>query len=421
MARIYEVRDPVHNFILFRDFERDLINSDPVQRLKHIKQLALSYEVYPGATHSRFEHSLGTMELATQAFDAISLRAPAAYIKLGWTDAQRATYRQLLRVGALLHDIGHPPFSNAPEHLLPEGYRWHEDFTEALIRSGYVLPLLDMGVATLNVEQVVAVALGQEKCPQDDPSIQLLQELVAGELGVDRIDYLVRDALHTGASAGLFDYHRLLNTLTVIEHPVTDSPVLAIEEGGLHAAEGLILARYFMFLQVYFHDTRRIYDRHLVDFLSEALPNGRFPADLGGYLGYTDDWVHVAIMMASRSGGRQAELAGRLLGRNHFRMVVEVSGKDKVFFTQLAQHMTDRFGDLIRTDEAEKQAQSIEPERIYVVEDNGNPHDILEVSELILSLKPMWRARIYARADVQDEVQRACEELAPTDSGEAHE
>ena len=70
------------------------------------------------------------------------------------------------------------------------------------------------------------MALGQEKYPQDDPSIQLLQELVAGELGVDRMDYLVRDALHTGASAGRFDYHRLLNTLTVIEHPINDSPVL---------------------------------------------------------------------------------------------------------------------------------------------------------------------------------------------------
>jgi len=227
------------------------------------------------------------MELATQAFDAISLREPEAYQKLGWTEAQRQTYRQLLRVGALLHDIGHPLFSHAPEELLPNGYKWHEDFTQALIRSPFIQPLLNMGVATLNVDQVVAVALGQEKYPQDDPSIQLLQELVAGELGVDRMDYLVRDALHTGASAGRFDYHRLLNTLTVIEHPINDSPVLAIEAGGLHAAEGLILARYFMFLQVYFHDTRRIYDRHLVDFLSEVLTDGRFPKELDKYLQYT--------------------------------------------------------------------------------------------------------------------------------------
>src|SRR5207244_714903 len=105
--------------------------------------------------------------------------------ELDQRELQRQTYRQLLRVGALLHDIGHPLFSHAPEELLPNGYKWHEDFTQALIRSPFIQPLLNMGVATLNVDQVVAVALGQEKYPQDDPSIQLLQELVAGELGVD--------------------------------------------------------------------------------------------------------------------------------------------------------------------------------------------------------------------------------------------
>jgi HD superfamily phosphohydrolase len=220
------------------------------------------------------------------------------------------------------------------------------------------------------------------------------------------MDYLVRDALHTGATAGRFDYHRLLNTLTVIEHPINDTPVLAIEAGGLHAAEGLILARYFMFLQVYFHDTRRIYDRHLVDFLSEALPDRRFPKALDEYLQYNDDWVHLRIQ--SPAEGRQAELAGRLTGRNHFRKVLEASGSEKVFFPQLAEHVEAIFGDLIRTDEAEKKAQSIEPEKIYVLGDDGVPQDILEVSELILKLTPMWRARIYGRRDIQTEVVQAC-------------
>ena len=108
---VNEVRDPVHNFVLFDDFERQLIDSEPVQRLKHIKQLALTCEVYPGATHSRFEHSLGTMELATQAFDTIVRKKPDALNKLEWGDRDRQhEYRQLLRVGALLHDVGHAPF-----------------------------------------------------------------------------------------------------------------------------------------------------------------------------------------------------------------------------------------------------------------------------------------------------------------------
>ncbi len=418
MARTYEVRDPVHNFILFQDFERDLINSEPVQRLKRIKQLAMSYEIYPGATHSRFEHSLGTMELATQAFNGITRDQSEAYVRLGWTEPERQSYRQLLRVGALLHDVGHPPFSHAPEDLLPSDYKWHEHFTEAFIRSPYIQPLLNMGVATLNVDQVVAVALGQEKYPQEDPSIGLLQEIVAGELGVDRMDYLVRDALHTGATAGRFDYHRLLNTLTVIDHPITGWPVLAIEAGGLHAAEGLIFARYFMFLQVYFHDTRRIYDRHLVDFLAGALQGRRFPKELDKYLEYTDDWVHSKIMEASGADDQQGVLAKRLIGRNHFRKVLEVSGTDNVTFAQLAESIEAQFGDLIRIDEAKKEAQSIESERIYVVGDDGVPRDILEVSELILTLRQMWRGRIYARRDVRAEVERACKQFVQRTGGE---
>ncbi|HEU4760554.1 MAG TPA: HD domain-containing protein [Dehalococcoidia bacterium] len=412
MARLYEVRDPVHNFILFEDFEKRLINSEPVQRLKRIKQLALTHEVYPGATHSRFEHSLGTMELATQAFDIIVRKRPVALHKLGWTELERDTYRKVLRVGALLHDIGHAPFSHAPEVLLPEGFKIHENFTEALIRSSYIQPLLNMGVASLNADQVVAVALGPEKSPQEDASLQVLQELVGGELGVDRIDYLVRDALHTGATAGRFDYHRLLNTLTVIEHPINDSPILALEAGGLHAAEALLLARYFMFLQVYFHDVRRIYDRHLVDFLSASLPGGRFPAELGRYLQYTDDLVEVSVRMATASGGPLGELASRLVGRKHYRLAYEMAPPSPPdAFHRLTEHLDGRFGDGVRSDEAGKETQTLEEGRLYIERDDGTLRDLLQESQLIFFLKPIWKARVYAREDIRVEVRRECEQF----------
>ncbi len=423
MTRLYEVRDPVHNFILFEDFEKKLINCEPLQRLKHIKQLAMTYEVYPGATHSRFEHSLGTMELATQAFDTIVRKRPAALSRLGWSELEKGTYRQVLRIGALLHDIGHAPFSHAPEALLPEGYEGHETFTEAIIRSRYIVPLLNMGVVTVNTDQVVAVAIGPEKSPQEDPSLQLLQELVAGELGVDRMDYLVRDALHTGATAGRFDYHRLLNTLTIIDHPITGSPVLAIEAGGLHAAEALLLARYFMFLQVYFHDVRRIYDVHLVDFLCAALQDGRFPSAVDQYLAYTDDLIDTAIVMAGTLGGPSAELAGRLVGRRHYRQAYEVTAQAKAsnpeIFHELTEHVKTAFGDLVRTDEAGKEAQAIEEGRMYILRDDGTPVDIFQESELIRSLKPIWLGRVYAREDVLRQVNRACEDFSSKGGAES--
>jgi len=411
----YEVRDPVHNFILFYDFEKRLINSEPLQRLKYIKQLGLSYEVYPGATHTRFEHSLGTMELATQAFDTIVKKRPAALNKLEWDDHQELAYRQLLRIGALLHDVGHAPFSHAPEGLLPQGYDSHEDFTEAFIRSDYICPLLSMGPVVLNPDHVVAIALGPEKDPKEDPSLQLLQELVAGELGVDRIDYLARDALYTGAAAGRFDYHRLLNTLTVIEHPISGSPVLAIEAGGLHAAEELLLARYFMFLEVYFHDVTRVYDEHLKDFLSKSLPQGRFPKNLGRYLEYTDHKIHVAIAKAVRGHGELAELASRLVGRRHYRSAYEVGASDKAkdpeVFQKLTRHVSDCFGDLARTNEAGKEANTLEEGRLYIVLDDGTTKDILQESELILRLTPIWKGRVYARQDVASQVAEECRQF----------
>jgi HD superfamily phosphohydrolase len=261
----------------------------------------------------------------------------------------------------------------------------------------------------------VAIVLGPENSPQENPSLHLLQELVAGDLGADRMDYLVRDALYTGATAGRFDYHRLLNTLTVIEHPITGTPVLAIEKGGLHAAEGLFLARYFMFLQVYFHDVRRIYDVHLLDFLSAYLPEGRFPQDLERYIVYTDETVHAAIAKSASETGDLAEVASRLVGRRHYRLADEITAQDKArdpeVFDKLTQYASDRFGDLVRTDEADKEAQTLDPGRLYIVRDDGTMRDIVEESDLIFSLKPIWKGRLYAHRDVLVEVRKACREF----------
>lgn len=414
--KLHEIRDPVHDFIFFTDSERNLINSLPLQRLKYIKQLALTYEVYPGASHSRFEHSLGTMELATQAFETIVRKGSVAFLsRFAWSDLDRLRYLQLLRLGALLHDVGHAPFSHAPEELLPEGYTGHESFTEAFIRSEYVAPLFERLKFRFDLDDVVTVALEPEKKPTQDPSLQFLQELVSGDLGVDRMDYLVRDALHTGAAAGRFDYQRLLNTLTVIDHPISGVPVLAIEAGGRLAAEGLLLARYFMFLQVYFHHVRRIYDRHLVDFLSANLPAGIFPTELHEYIKLTDDSVCTAIEQASRGNDRQAELALRLRGRNHYRVAFEIPAytraEDPEVFDKLSTYVSERFGDQVRADQVDKQAHTLEGGKLYIHYDDGRDEDILTVSELIRSLKPFWLGRIYSQQGVLDEVQRACREF----------
>ena len=229
------------------------------------------------------------------------------------------------------------------------------------------------------------------------------------------MDYLVRDALHTGVTAGRFDYHRLLNTLTVIEHPVTGSPVLAIERGGLHAAEGLLLARYFMFLQVYFHDVRRIYDIHLKDFLVSQLPGGRFPAPLDSYLAWTDSQIHSDIAAVAGAGEEGGELASRLLHRQHYRAAWQVTAQDRSedpeIFNELARHVQRIFGDGIRVDEAGKEAQTLEEGRLYILGDDGQPRDILRESALIQSLKPIWMGRVYAKQVLVPEVKETCAEF----------
>ena len=142
----HEVRDGIHGFILFDRLEKALIDSKPMQRLRCINQLAMSYQVYPGATHKRFEHSLGVMELATRIFDQLFRKRISDEIQkrigLELDDAHRAYWRHVVRLAALLHDIGHLPFSHAAENdLLPEGWN-HERITAEMIRHSEIVGIL---------------------------------------------------------------------------------------------------------------------------------------------------------------------------------------------------------------------------------------------------------------------------------------
>ena len=124
--RVHEIRDPVHVFIKLDSDERRVLDSAPIQRLRHIHQLAMSYLIYPGATHKRFEHSLGVMELAGRVFDVVTDRrnlSQSASLGLTLGDGEKSYWRKAVRMAALCHDIGHLPFSHAAEHdLLPENW-----------------------------------------------------------------------------------------------------------------------------------------------------------------------------------------------------------------------------------------------------------------------------------------------------------
>jgi hypothetical protein len=340
---IHEIRDPIHVFVRMDSHEREVLDSRPFQRLRHIHQLAMTYLVYPGATHKRFEHSLGVMELAGRVFDVVTHpdnvteQVKALLAELGQPDALRY-WRRVLRMAALCHDIGHLPFSHAAEkELLPEGWD-HERLTRDIIGSDQMRSIWERVTPPLRYEDVLKLAVGPKKARDlkfSDWEAILSEIIVSDVFGADRMDYLLRDSHHAGVAYGRFDHYRLIDTMRILPSPPSgkdgDSrePALGVEEGGLQSAEALMLARYFMYSQVYCHPIRRIYDIHLMDFLKEWLQGGRFPTEIAQLLRMTDNEITAALLECAYEKGKPGHAhARRIMRREHFKVAYERNPND---------------------------------------------------------------------------------------------
>lgn len=339
----------MHQFVSVTSDERTAVDSRPVQRLRHVAQLGMSSLVYPGATHRRFEHSLGVMELAGQAFDILvaadNLTEQVREVVPELSTRLRDTapyWRTVVRIAALCHDVGHPPFSHAAEHdIMPDGTT-HETLSEKVIVDEEMAGLLRAMVPPIADPSLVAkLAVGADKTSFGPLSVweSLLSEIITGDaFGVDRMDYLLRDSLHTGVAYGRFDQHRLIQTLRLMppaasQGPGDDddsqAPAIGVERGGLQAAESLSLARYFMFSQVYFHPIRVVYDLHLIDFLKAWLPGGKYGANLADHLGMTDNEVLSGMRRAAGDPGHPGnDPAVRILERRHYKRLYERGAAD---------------------------------------------------------------------------------------------
>ncbi len=242
-------RDPVHNLIGF-DKERDalvlkLIDTPQVQRLRHIRQLGVTSLVYPGATHTRFSHALGTAFLMKRVLEHFhQLNPPPALHRI------LEEHRELLLVAALLHDVGHLPFS----HLLEEfTHIPHEDWTVRIVCDPHSPVHAILVKADPHYPQKIAQLFQRTFQPA------FAVKLLSSQLDVDRMEYLLRDSLCTGVTYGYFDVNWLIHSLRLVEQ--RDDWELAIDlRKGLHAAEGYVLARYYMYQQVYHHKTSRAAD-----------------------------------------------------------------------------------------------------------------------------------------------------------------
>ncbi len=349
--RDIEVRCPLHGFVTVRDWEREIINHPAYQRLKRIRQLALTDQVYPGAMHTRFEHSLGVMHVASEMFDAIAKNSKQFLInKIGFNEDALKRDRVLVRLTALLHDLGHSPFSHASEELFPKQgdvQLEHEDYSAEIIRrtlKDVINSHPDSDNYHIKADDIASLLDGK----LTNRSL-IWRDLVTGQLDADRIDYLLRDSLHAGVDYGRFDWRRLIRCLVFVQTNEGTGPRIGLMQGGLHAAEGLVLARYFMFTQVYFHKTREAFNCHLKGALKEILPNGMFPTlegdGLAEYLKW-DDWRVLGELAADHAGDH----GRRIRDRDHYRMVYQTpevpTPADKERFAAIR----DKLGDLVMHD-----------------------------------------------------------------------
>ena len=240
------VRDPLYGFVGLTKREDRLLDTVAMQRLSRIKQLAHAYIVYPSAVHTRLEHSLGTLYIADRISDQLKL-------------SQKQ--KQVIRIAALLHDVGQGPFS----HIFEEPMRWingeeysHEEATKLMIECEP-----EIGKVLGNLKQEVLEVFEGESLSAD---------IISGSLDVDKLDYLRRDSYHTGVAYGLYDFERVIRTICKISEAGRD--YLAVHEKGKDALESYRLARYAMHTQIYEHHTRLITDDMFLKAIKLALGDG---------------------------------------------------------------------------------------------------------------------------------------------------
>ncbi len=340
----FEVRDPVHHSIPFGAEEREIINHPALQRLRHVRQLGFIYLVYPGATHERFSHSLGVMHVAGRMFTRILQSDPALFDE-HFQPKELTYFFRIVRLAGLLHDLGHLPFSHSLEHSLPVLARlpvpaeWyldprstekarHEDMTVALLHhlsKGKGAPL-DRSTA-----QDIAALVHRGVKPHRPSTFEgkdgisifpLLRDLITGELDADRMDYLLRDSHFAGVTYGHFDMDRIIQSLAVIQVESGRAFQLALDANAVYTFEDFLLARYHMFLQVYFHKTAPAFDHYLEQAVREGEVRLSDFSDLDAFLDFRDEELLVQI-----GQGKQKRWSRYLHHRLPAKLLVSARGE----------------------------------------------------------------------------------------------
>lgn len=332
------VLDPVHGYIELEDFMQELLATPQMQRLRRVKQLGYSNLVYPGANHTRFEHSLGTMHLASMLIKNL--------------DSIEEEKKKEIKAASLLHDIGHGPFSHVTENIIDKyTRRRHEDIKEILGKGEIREVLEKYGVSAGNVSKHVK---GETSVGQ----------IISSEIDVDKMDYLVRDAHYTGVAFGVVDYNRLINKMDFYEDR------LVVEHGGLKAAESLLVSRFWMNTSVYYHHVTRISESMCSKAVEYMIENQELdPAGLR----QMDDIDLIAAMR--KAMGYAGDLSRRLDARKLFKRALYVGLED------VGKGVLKYRDKIQRTENEIAELAGIDPQ--YVLVDIPKTPEMLEMRAMI--------------------------------------
>ena len=341
---VAEIRDPVHGYIKVTEEERTIIDSLFLQRLRRIHQLAGAYMVYPGGVHTRFEHVLGTMHVA-------GLIAESIANKVGLHREQI----QEIRIAALLHDVGHGPYSHLFEEVLTEKTGLtHEDISQRVVLESDIKDILEKnGISSKKMSQLCVGKL------KNHP---FMNEIISGGLSADIMDYLLRDSYFTGVEYGKVDIHRVIDSLDVLDDH------LVLDQAALYAFEALLIARYEMFKAVYFHRTVRAAELMLAHSMALADEELRLTdiSRIGRYLKLTDEVVFEDLMSLDATN-QNLRLAKQLAEDYNRRRLVKcvfekvMQRKDRVVEQIFSQK---RFRNQLTSDIAE--SAGVDPANVYI-------------------------------------------------------
>ena len=298
-----DIIDPIHDFVRVNSNELKIIDTSIFQRLRRIRQLSGAHLIYPGAQHTRFEHSLGVMHIASMAGHALNEKGIVSSDNI-----------QNLRFAGLLHDIGHGPFSHLFEELLQKRKISHENIGRDIILKTQIGDLISAN--GFNKKFITELAFGDSK-------FQFMNEIISGALSADIMDYLLRDGYFTGAEHAKIDHNRLTYSLDVYKNK------LALEKSALVNFETMMISRYQMFKAVYFHKTVRAGEVMLLESMYLAEEElGLSSTSLNEYLKLTDEVILSKLLNLPERNSKlriAKKIATDYLNRNLFKSVFEVS------------------------------------------------------------------------------------------------